>query len=113
VDFGSAKGTVQRVIRRPKSRDTTAESTFEFTPAIRNGVSDAVPVSASIRTGASGERFVYIDIGTYAGQSDSCWSRRLKILLQASCVSVIGAGGIRPRVINVDGHPAYARATPS
>ena len=32
--------------------------------------------------GPVGERFVYIDIGTCAGQIDSNWSRRLKIPLR-------------------------------
>ena len=31
--------------------------------------------------GPKGGRFIYIDIGTYAGQVDSPWSRRLKIPL--------------------------------
>ena len=28
--------------------------------------------------GPSGEQFVYINIGTYAGQTNTSWSRRLK-----------------------------------
>lgn len=31
--------------------------------------------------GSADNKFVYIDIGTYAGQSDTIWSRRLKIPL--------------------------------
>ena len=31
--------------------------------------------------GIAGARFIYLDIGTYAGQSDSIWSRRLKVPL--------------------------------
>ena len=31
--------------------------------------------------GPPNERYAYIDIGTLAGQSNSCWSRRLKIPL--------------------------------
>lgn len=31
--------------------------------------------------GIAGDRFIYLDIGTYAGQSDSIWSRRLKVPL--------------------------------
>ena len=31
--------------------------------------------------GPAGERFVYINIGTYAGQLNTPWSRRLKIPL--------------------------------
>jgi hypothetical protein len=32
--------------------------------------------------GPLNERFIYIDIGTYAGQTDSVWGRRLKIPLR-------------------------------
>jgi hypothetical protein len=32
--------------------------------------------------GPTGERFVYLDIGTYAGQKETPWSRRLKIPLR-------------------------------
>jgi hypothetical protein len=32
--------------------------------------------------GPTGERFIYIDIGTLAGQTETCWSRRLKIPLR-------------------------------
>ena len=31
--------------------------------------------------GPPAERFVYLDIGTYAGQTDTQWSRRLKVPL--------------------------------
>ncbi len=37
--------------------------------------------SGSFVQGPTANRFVYIDIGTYAGQSDTTWSRRLKIPL--------------------------------
>jgi hypothetical protein len=32
--------------------------------------------------GPKGDRFVYIGVGTFAGQKDSCWSRRIKIPLK-------------------------------
>ena len=32
--------------------------------------------------GKPGARFVYVNSGTYAGQVDSCWSRRAKVGLQ-------------------------------
>jgi hypothetical protein len=32
--------------------------------------------------GKPGARFVYVNSGTYAGQADSCWSRRAKVSLQ-------------------------------
>ena len=40
------------------------------------------------------QRFVYLDIGTYAGQADSCWSRRLKIPLDGIPAKLMGAGGV-------------------
>jgi hypothetical protein len=40
------------------------------------------------------QRFVYVNIGTYAGQADSCWSRRLKIPLDGIPAKLIGAGGV-------------------
>jgi hypothetical protein len=35
------------------------------------------------------DKFVYIDIGTYAGQADSIWSRRLKIPLTGITWNII------------------------
>ena len=39
--------------------------------------------------GPRNERFIYIDIGTIAGQIDSVWSRRLKIPLKGIDASMI------------------------
>ena len=40
------------------------------------------------------QRFVYIDIGTYAGQTGCCWSRRLKVPLDGITAKDIRAGGV-------------------
>ena len=37
--------------------------------------------SGSFVQGPADGKFVYIDIGTYAGQTDTVWSRRLKVPL--------------------------------
>ena len=39
--------------------------------------------------GPRGGRFVYIGIGTYVGQTDAPWSRRLKVPLSGISASVI------------------------
>jgi len=39
--------------------------------------------------GPRGNRFIYIDIGTYAGQADTPWSRRLKIPLSNITMEMI------------------------
>ena len=44
--------------------------------------------------GPRGQRFVYLDIGTYAGQAESCWSRRLKVPLTGITAKMIAAGDV-------------------
>ena len=74
---GSNYETVQKQI--PASNDLT----FTFTIKVKGDKSkDKFPkFSGSVVQGSADNKFVYIDIGTYAGQSDSIWSRRLKIPL--------------------------------
>ena len=83
VDYALQKGrgsdyeTVQT--QRSKGRDLH----FEFTVrAIAVGKGAAPNFLGPFVQGPTGERFVYIDIGTYAGQTGTCWSRRLKIPLR-------------------------------
>jgi hypothetical protein len=40
------------------------------------------------------QRFVYLDIGTYAGQADSAWSRKLKVPLAGITGKMLAVGGI-------------------
>lgn len=47
-----------------------------------NGISGAVPrITGSFVQGPAGNRFVYIGIGSYAGQRGAQWSGRLKVPL--------------------------------
>ncbi|MES2774413.1 MAG: DUF5990 family protein [Bacteroidota bacterium] len=83
VVFGLQKGpgnnyeTVQKQI--PASNDLS----FEFTIKVKgDSAKEELPkFSGSFVQGPAGNKFVYIDIGTYASQPDSIWSRRLKIPL--------------------------------
>jgi hypothetical protein len=83
VVFGLQKGsgnnyeTVQKQI--PASNDLS----FDFRINVKGDRSkDKFPrFSGSFVQGPSGNKFVYIDIGTCAGQPDTSWSRRLKIPL--------------------------------
>jgi hypothetical protein len=72
---GSAYETVQR--QRSDGQDVT----FELAIGVK-GSRSAPPIFVGpFVQGPSGGRFIYIDIGTYAGQTDTGWSRRLKIPL--------------------------------
>jgi hypothetical protein len=54
---------------------------FNFSIRIKNADADLPDFGGPFVQGPKGSRFIYIDIGTYAGQKDSTWSRRLKIPL--------------------------------
>src|SRR5688572_4922517 len=74
---GSNYETVQQQI--PESNDLS----FKFTITVKGDRSkDKDPkFSGSFVQGPAGNKFVYIDIGTYAGQQGTVWARRLKIPL--------------------------------
>jgi len=82
VYFGLQKGggndyeTVQTV--ESKSDDLQ----FEFDVRVREGKDGLPNFLGPFVQGPTQERFVYLDIGTYAGQTNTPWSRRLKIPLR-------------------------------
>jgi hypothetical protein len=66
----------------PPSSDSGEILYFDFTVNIINDRTDGPPkFRGPFVQGPPGGRFIYINSGTYAGQSDSCWSRRAKIPL--------------------------------
>jgi len=82
VDFGLQKGRGSDYETIQKQRSKAKDLYFEFTVGVKAGRKDATPaLVGSLVQGPPSERFIYIDIGTCAGQTDSCWSRRLKIPL--------------------------------
>ena len=82
VDSGLQKGRGSDYESIQKQRSKTKDLSFEFTVGLKGSRKDAAPdFSGSLVQGPRGERFVYLDIGTYAGQENTCWSRRLKVPL--------------------------------
>jgi hypothetical protein len=95
VDFGLQKGSGNAYETVQEQRSDGKDLVFEFQPSIRAGDSDTmVALGGPFVQGSPRQRFVYIDIGTCAGQADSCWSRRLKISLDGIPAKFIGTGGI-------------------
>lgn len=66
----------------PPSSDSGDHVSFDLTVNIIN---DQTKRSPNFRgpsvQGPPAGRFIYINAGTYAGQADSCWSRRAKVPL--------------------------------
>ena len=76
VDFGLQKGRGSAYETVQTQRSTGKDLTFQFSVGVKG-----IALAGPFVQGPAGQRFVYIDIGTYAGQADSCWGRRLKIPL--------------------------------
>ena len=81
VDFGLQKGSGNKyeTIQLQRSNDNDLQFEFPITVMLNK---DGLPNFHGVFVqGPPNQRFVYIDIGTYAGQKETVWSRRLKIPL--------------------------------
>jgi Family of unknown function (DUF5990) len=66
----------------PSTSDSGENVSFDFTVNIANNRTDGPPnFRGQFVQGPTGGRFIYINSGTYAGHSDSRWSRRAKVPL--------------------------------
>jgi Family of unknown function (DUF5990) len=82
VDFGLQKGRGANYETTQTQRSKGKDLSFEFTAGVKSPGKLAPPTFLGpFMQGPPEARFLYIDIGTYAGQMGSCWSRRLKIPL--------------------------------
>jgi uncharacterized protein DUF5990 len=82
VDIGLQKGRGSNYETVQKQQSKKEDLRFEFSVEVKEG-KDGLPnfLGPSVQ-GPAGERFVYLDIGTCAGQTNTPWSRRLKIPLR-------------------------------
>jgi hypothetical protein len=83
VDFGLQKGSGSNYETVQKQRSDSKDLSFNFTINIKgNKAKDKSPrLAGSFVQGPTNGKFVYIDIGTYAGQTSTLWARRLKVPL--------------------------------
>jgi len=120
VDFGLQKGRGSEYETIQTQRSSTKDLSFEFSIALKANNRNAAPdFSGSFVQGAQGERFVYIDIGTYAGQKETSWSRRLKVPLSGITWDLIDRMGKPGSVLEArvpgtgkDGGPSCATVKP-
>jgi len=119
VDFGLQKGGGNNYEVVQKQRSKTGDLLFEFSARVKEG-KDGEPVLLGPFThGPPHERFAYLDIGTYAGQTDTQWSRRLKIPFRGITWDLVkkasrGANLLETRVPGTakDGSPTCATVKP-
>lgn len=114
VDFGLQEGHGSEYEVVCKQRSKGGDLKFEFTATAKTGRDDDLPNFAGpFVQGPAGERFVYINIGTYAGQTNTPWSRRLKIPLSGITWDMLLSGKVLVAQIpgtGKDGGPSCAYA---
>jgi hypothetical protein len=81
VDFGVQKGHGVYFETLQIQRSKNADLTFEFNVRVDQGKNGNPNFLGPFAQGPPQTRFVYLDIGTCAGQLDTPWSRRLKVPL--------------------------------
>jgi hypothetical protein len=82
VDFGLQQGSGANYETVQKQRSGDKDLRFEFTVRVKEARDGSPNFLGPFVQGPASARFVYLDIGTYAGQKNTCWSRRLRIPLQ-------------------------------
>jgi Family of unknown function (DUF5990) len=89
VDFGLQKGRGNDYETIQKQKASGNNLIFEFEVRVKSGDNNTPVFLGSFVQGTPTDRFVYIDIGTCAGQKDTPWSRRLKIPLRTITLEMI------------------------
>lgn len=81
TDFGLQKGGGNTYETVQTQRSTKGDLHFSCPIRIKKDKSGLPDFFGPFAQGINGQRFIYIDIGTYAGQPEPAWGRRLKIPL--------------------------------
>lgn len=81
VDIGVQEGHGNDYKTVQTQRWTKQDLRFEFPIRVKEGKNDQPNFLGAFAQGPANRRFIYLDIGTYAGQTNTQWSRRLKIPL--------------------------------
>lgn len=82
VDFGLQSGSGNKYETVQKQVSGEADLLFLLAVKIKNDKEGNVDFAGPFVQGSKGDRFIYVDIGTYAGNPESEWGRRLKIPLK-------------------------------
>jgi hypothetical protein len=83
VDFGIQRGRGSAFETAFVQQRTRGDIVFDFSiTVVGDGKSGSPDFRGPFVQGPRAARFVYVGVGTFAGQIDSCWSRRMKVQLQ-------------------------------
>ena len=101
VDIGVQEGHGNAYKTIQKQRFTNQDLRFEFPIRVKEGKDGQPNFLGSFAQGPANSRFIYLDIGTCAGQTNTPWSRRLKIPLAGITWPIIEQAADASRIIEV------------
>lgn len=82
VDFGIQRGRGAQYETLFVQQRKRSDVSFDFSLTVADNRKDGEPnVLGPFAQGPPTGRFVYVDVGTYAGQKDTNWARRMKVPL--------------------------------
>jgi len=90
VEYGIQKGKGRNYETIEKQMSNSSDLTFEVKVGVKYDKDNNPIFVGPLVQGTLQDRFIYIDIGTYAGQQNTPWSRRLKIPLTGLSKNLIG-----------------------
>lgn len=83
VDFGIQRGNGSDYESLFVQQRNSGDVLFDFSLTVVDNRKDGLPnFQGPFAQGPPAGRFVYVDVGTYAGQKDTPWSRRMKVPLR-------------------------------
>ena len=119
VDFGLQEGRGNNYKTVQTQRSKSGDLTFTFTVRAKQRPDGAPTFLGPFTQGPPDERFVYIDIGTLAGQTDTPWNRRLKIPLRGISWELVEQASASSQILETrvpgtgrDGGPSCATVKP-
>lgn len=118
VDFGLQKGAGSDYETIQTQRSKGKDLRFGFTARVKEARDGSPNFLGPFIQGPHNQRFAYIDIGTYAGQKDTPWSRRLKVPIREiawdtlNCVTAGKLLETHVRGTAPDGSPTCATVKP-
>jgi hypothetical protein len=101
VDFGVQEGHGNDYTTVQKQQFAKKDLRFEFPVRVKEGKDGQPNFLGAFAQGPANQRFVYLDIGTYAGQTNTHWGRRLKIPLAGITWPLIEGASGGSRVIEI------------
>lgn len=115
VDYALQEGGGSNYKTVQTQRSAGRDLQFKFSARVREGKDGSPNFLGPFVQGPTHERFVYLDIGTYAGQRNTPWGRRLKIPLRGITWEMIDEKKtFKTRVAGTakDGSPTCATVKP-